>query len=78
MNDDKRTQEALTVEVQMDLTEACDAIQRRFGLDDDAMLAQLQAYVAREIDWIARRSVEASLHADGIIEDPDMDGGLFG
>ena len=33
---------------------------------------------SKEIDAIARREVEMSLHSAGIIEDPDMDGGLLG
>lgn len=38
--------------VQMDLTEAFDAVQRTHGLDDAAMLAALQMFMARETEWV--------------------------
>ena len=41
--------------VQMDLTEAFDAVQRTHGLDDAAMLAALQMFMARETEWVRRQ-----------------------
>lgn len=46
-------------QVQMDLVEAYDSIQSRYSLDDDSMLRHLQDFVAKEIAWVAARSVEA-------------------
>ena len=46
-------------QIQMDLVEAYDSIQSRYSLDDDSMLRHLQDFVAKEIAWVAARSVEA-------------------
>lgn len=48
-------------QIQMDLVEAYDSIQSRYSLDDDSMLRHLQDFVAKEIAWVAARSVELGL-----------------
>ena len=48
--------------VQMDLTEAFDAVQRTHGLDDAAMLAALQMFLARETEWVRRQKEQRVVH----------------
>ena len=50
----------------------------REDLDDQREKEEQQAREDEEIDRLAREEVESSLYEDGIIEDPDCDGGLLG
>jgi len=45
-------------QIQMDLIEAYDAIQRRYGIDTDTMIHHLQAVLANEIAWAAEQKRE--------------------
>jgi hypothetical protein len=49
-------------QIQMDLIEAYDAIQRRYGIDTDAMIIHLRAVLDREIAWAAEQEEEAEPH----------------
>lgn len=49
-------------QIQMDLIEAYDAIQRRYGIDTDAMIHHLQAVLANEIAWAEEQKREAEPH----------------
>ena len=50
----------------------------RQDLDDQREKEEQQAREDEELDRLAREEVERSLYGDGIIEDPDLDGGLLG
>lgn len=50
---------SLADQIQADLTEALDATQRRYGVDEDTMIAHLQAVLDREIQWAKERKIEA-------------------
>ena len=45
-------------QIQMELIEAYDQIQRRYGIDTDAMINHLQAVLANEIAWAAEQKRE--------------------
>jgi len=49
-----------------------------FPQDAAPAAPQTEEKTAADIDADARAQVEAELHAAGIIEDPDLYGGLFG
>jgi len=49
---------SLADQIQADLTEALDATQRRYGVDEDTMIAHLQAVLDREIEWAKERKRE--------------------
>ena len=50
---------SLADQIQADLTEALDATQRRYGVDEDTMIIHLQAVLDREIQWAKERKIEA-------------------
>ncbi len=45
-------------QIQMDLIEAYDAIQRRYKIDTDTMIHHLQAVLANEIAWAEEQKRE--------------------
>ncbi|MCH9835168.1 hypothetical protein K0U83_05875 [bacterium] len=68
-----------------DFVEAIDSVQRTHKLTDREALTYVEHFAQAEARWLSQRAnlraqaaVEASLRAANIIEDPDLDGGLFG
>ena len=49
-------------QIQMDLIEAYDEIQRRSKVDTDTMIIHLRAVLDREIAWAAEQEEEAEPH----------------
>ena len=58
--------------------EKLELLHKAYGEDSPVDLKVEMEKVRMEIDESARAEVEASLYADGIIEDPGLDGGLLG
>lgn len=56
---------SLTDQIQADLTEALDATQRRYGVDEDTMIIHLQAVLDREIQWAKERKEEEEWEPHG-------------
>ena len=52
-------------QIQADLTEALDATQRRYGVDEDTMITHLQAVLDREIQWAKERKEEEEWEPHG-------------
>ena len=50
---------SLDDQIQMDLIEAYDAVQRRHGVDEETMIRHLQMAIDKEIQWAKERKIEA-------------------